>query len=348
DASAAGFVASANFAGYLAGAIAAGYGWAAGRERGLALSALAASACLLFLMALVDGVLAFAAIRFLAGVASAFAMLFTSAIVLAHGLALRDARVQMLHFSGVGIGIALSAVVVYLVPEDGAGAMAGWRLDWLAAAACGLVAGLAVWRLLPATHASAGAGAEPRLVWTRPLAALTLSYGLFGIGYIVTATFIIAMVRQAGDDPLLECLTWLATGVSAAVSLLLWKPVERRVGILGIYAMALLLETAGVAASALLMLPLAALAGGGLLGLTFIVVTAYGLQLGRHLSPGSPRRVLSAMTAAFGVGQIVGPLMAGFLAERSGGFGLPSLVAAGVLALAALCATVAALPARLH
>ena len=46
----AGFIASANFVGYLVGAVLAAYGWAAGRERLVALSALLATAILLAAM----------------------------------------------------------------------------------------------------------------------------------------------------------------------------------------------------------------------------------------------------------------------------------------------------------
>ena len=56
------------------------------------------------------------------------------------------------------------------------------------------------------------------------------------------------------------------------------------------------------------------------------------------LASDSPRRVLALMTAAFGVGQILGPLGAGFLAARTGSYVLPSLAAAGILLLAAVIA----------
>jgi predicted MFS family arabinose efflux permease len=37
------------------------------------------------------------------------------------------------------------------------------------------------------------------------------------------------------------------------------------------------------------------------------------------------------MTAAFGVGQIVGPVVAGWIAERTGSFTLPTFMAAAAL-----------------
>lgn len=329
-----GLIAAANFAGYLAGAVLAGYGWASGHERPLALAALAANAVLLAAMGLASSVPAFAIVRFLAGLVSAFGLVFTSGIVLSHGIAARDARVPTIHFSGVGAGIALSSLLVFGLSSLSFGGMAVWRIDWLFAALLSAIAYGVVRFLLPAAAGSASAKPEPPLVWTRSLFALTFSYGLFGIGYVVTATFIVAIVREAGSSPLLESLTWFATGLTAAISLAAWKYPERWVGSLGVYRAALVLEAVGVAATVVLPMPYSVLIGGLLLGATFMIITAYGLQLARQMANESPRRVFAMMTAAFGIGQIVGPLGAGWLAAKSGSFGLPSLVAAGILAIA--------------
>lgn len=331
-----GLIAAANFAGYLAGAILAGYGWAAGHERRLALLALAANAALLAVMGFASTLPAFVIIRFLAGLASAFGLVFTSGIVLSHGLAAGDTRVPVIHFSGVGAGIALSSLLVLELSSFEHGGFAAWRLDWIVAAIFTSLALVAVSLLLPRTGAGVSARPEPALCWTRPLAALALSYGLFGIGYVVTATFIVAIVRDGGADPLLEALTWFVTGLTAAVSLALWKWPQRRLGLLGGYRAALLLEALGVAATVILPMPVSVLVGGVLLGATFMVITAYGLQLCRAMAPESPHRSLATMTAAFGVGQIVGPLAAGWLAAESGSYGLPSLMAAAILTVAAL------------
>src|SRR5690606_2916385 len=111
----AGWIASANYAGYLIGAILAAWGWAEGIERKVALFGLIATALLLLAMGLSSDVLVMSLIRFFAGVASAFVMVFSSAIVLSHGLAAGKSWVQASHFGGVGVGITASALMVGLI-----------------------------------------------------------------------------------------------------------------------------------------------------------------------------------------------------------------------------------------
>ncbi|WP_413813814.1 YbfB/YjiJ family MFS transporter [Rhizobium sp. Root482] len=333
----AGVIASANFIGYLVGAVVAGYGWAAGRERLVALSALAATAALLLAMGLTSSLLLFSVIRFLAGVASAFAMIFTTAIVLSRGLSAANPHVQSVHFGGVGIGIAVSSLMVFLLPAGGFGGVANWQAGWFGGAIIALIGTFLVALMLPAGAARANGGErEKPLVWTRPLFVVTLTYGLFGFGYVITATFLVAMARQGATDHMVEFLAWLVTGLSAAVSVHLWRRAVGRLGLVGVYLAGLLVEAIGLVLAVALPSPLAPLVGGLLLGATFIMITAYGLQIGRVLAPASPRKVLAVMTAAFGVGQIIGPLVAGWLAEGSGSFTAPTLLAAGVLLFCAL------------
>ncbi|MGO7015991.1 YbfB/YjiJ family MFS transporter [Rhizobium leguminosarum] len=333
----AGFIASANFVGYLVGAVLAAYGWAAGRERLVALLSLLATAILLA-MAATDSVAVFAIIRFLAGIASAFAMVFTSSIVLSHGAAAGNDHVQAAHFGGPGAGIALSSVMVLLIGlgfHDGPG---GWRADWIGGALYCAASLVVVFLLLPSAPAqSAQAGREPPLIWSRPMVLLTLSYGLFGFGYVITATFLVTIARLSATGPFVEFLCWFIAGLTAAVALFAWKPLVRPLGLGGVYVAALLVEAAGVFATVALPPSVAPLIGGALFGATFLAITAYGLQIGRKLSPDSPRRILAMMTAAFGVGQIGGPVVAGWIAERTGSFTLPTMIAAvALVACAAL------------
>lgn len=332
----AGLIAAGNFAGYLAGAVLASYGWAAGRERRVALFGLVATALLLVAMAFTTSVVAFVIIRFLAGLASALAMIFTSSIVLPHAAG-RDS-VGILHFGGVGAGIALSSALVLGINTVAGDATHGWRLNWLAAAVVVAAALVAVARSLPKPVTGTVTHAEPALRWRPPLVFLTLSYGLFGFGYVITATFLVTIARMGEAGSIVEFLAWFLTGTVAAVSLVLWRPLVKSHGIVKAYLAALLLEALGVFGSVALPPTAGAIIGGLLLGATFMAVTAYGLQIARKLSPDSPRRALAVMTAAFGTGQIAGPLVAGRLAEASGSFEIPTLIAAATLIVGALLA----------
>lgn len=333
DAAAAGLIASANYLGYLIGAFAAAYGWAAGRERTVVIAALGVNALLLVGMAAITAPAVMAAIRLAAGVASAFVMVFSAAIVITPQSAEDRPTVQSIHFAGVGAGMALSALAIGLLAHAGF----GWRMEWLAMALISAAALVAVVRLIPATTfaASARPEAEPALRWTAGLRRVTVAYGIFGFGYIVTATFLVAIVRADGGSPSLEAAVWLVTGLTAAVSVAVAQPLSRRVGVRTVVVAGCLLEAVGVAASVLVPAPLGALVGGILLGATFVVITAYGLQFGRAMAPQSQRRIFAFMTASFGTGQIIGPIIAGYLTEWSGSYTLASLTAAAALLLSA-------------
>jgi len=324
----AGLIASANYLGYLAGAFLAAGGWAHGRERPVMLGALAANTLLAAVMGLTENLAAFLAIRFLAGVASAFVMVFLASIVFGHLAAARRNDLQALHFGGVGLGIAVSSAMMAIIVSRGA----GWTAGWFWSAALSALAFAAVAAMIDRGPPADGTAArEPRLPRSRALTKMILSYGLFGFGYVVTATFLVAIVRQGGSGRVFEAVVWMAAGLSGFPSVWLWQRIAARTGVHAAYAAGCLVEAAGVAASVAVGGHAGPLLAAVLLGGTFIAVTALGLQEGRQLAPAAPRRVFALMTASFGVGQILGPIVAGVLAERSGSFVAPSLLAALIL-----------------
>lgn len=334
----AGLIASANYLGYLVGALLAAGGWVHGMDRRLMLAGLAANCLLLAWMGLADTLPVFLALRFLAGVASAFVMVFMSAIVFSRLALAGRSDLQAAHFGGVGGGIALSALLTGGLHL----ADAGWRAGWIGAAVISLVAFSVVYLLAtggPAHAGGAAAAREPGLPKSPALARIIVAYGIFGAGYIVTATFLVAIVRQGGQGPLFESTVWLVTGLAGAPSVWLWGKVVRRIGLTATFAVGCLVEAVGVLASVAVPGPAGPLLGGILLGGTFIAITAYGLQAGRQLAAAAPRRVFALMTASFGLGQIVGPILAGYGADWSGSFAAPSAGAALALVAAAIIAS---------
>jgi len=328
----AGLIASANYLGYLVGALAAAGSWPGGGRWRWFLGALATSAVTTGAMGLTASMAVFVVLRLVGGAASAFVMVFGAALVLDRLAAAGRPGLSAVHFAGVGSGIALSAVLVALLAALGF----GWRAHWLAGGAVSLLALALTMRLVPdeaesprAVPSRAGAGMDRRLV------ALVVAYGLVGFGYVITATFISTIVRTTPAIQAIEPVVWLTVGLAAAPSVALWNRAAGRIGADRAFAAACLLQGVGVAMSVLAENGLAVLAAAALLGSTLMGLTALGLVHARVLSHGDPRRVMALMTASFGLGQMIGPTFAGLTYRFGESFVLSSLVAAAGLVLAA-------------
>lgn len=335
SASEAGLIASSNYLGYLIGALAV---MAVDKERiGLGfLLSLAGSVATSTLMAVDGGIIWLAAVRFFGGIASAGVLVFCSVLVLDRLATAGRSDLSQVFFSGVGIGIALSAITVGWLAHQGA----GWQGLW---AACGLVsavlcAGAATFVVTRAPRGTAAPTANPapsRARISPALVRLAAAYALFGIGYVVTATFLTSILRQSEALAPFEAPAWAAVGLAAAGSVWLWGRVSARVGGAWAFSLACLAEAVGVAAS----VTVSGLAGMALaailLGGTFMGITSLGLIEGRRLAGGDPRKVMALMTACFGTGQMVGPTLAGLIADASGSFYWPSMAAATLLIVAA-------------
>ena len=328
-----GLIASANFLGYLIGALLASSRALPGARHRWLIAALGVNALGMAVMGLSEAVWYFLLVRFLGGVASAFILVFASALVLDLLAGARRAGLSWIHFAGVGVGIAVSALGVGLTAR----LEPGWAVQWEVSAGLALVGALLAAVLIPRAGASAqGPAAAPSGPMAPGLVKLIVAYGLFGFGYVITATFLVAIVRAHAEMAPLEPVIWVAVGLVAAPSVALWNWAGGRIGVRRAFALACLVEAVGVVASVLWLSKAGALLGAVLLGGTFMGVTALGLIAARALSQGDARRNLGLMTAAFGLGQIVGPAFAGLVHDQTGSFVLPSLAAAAALCVAAL------------
>jgi len=322
----AGLIASANFVGYLLGALLATLRLP-GSRRAWLIGALLVNAAGLAAMALASSLAAFLVLRLVAGIASAVALIFASALVLDRLAAAGRPRLSAVHFAGVGSGIAVSAALVAMLHD--------WRTMWLASAVLAVAAALAVWQLIPRDHPGSQVGAAaPRPPLPPGFVPLATAYGLFGFGYIITATFIVAMVRGSAEIAHLEPVIWVMFGLSAAPSVALWTAIAARWSIRRTYAIAALAEALGVAVSALWLTPATVIAASVFVGGTFMGLTALGLLAARE-GEGDPRGRIALLTAVFSAGQIVGPAFAGYLYDRTGSFVVPSWAAVAALVMAA-------------
>jgi MFS family permease len=294
--------AAANYIGYLVGALTANrMGRHVARSLRVALFGVVVSTVLLgFIDALLPGM----ALRFVAGVFSAWVLVLASTWCLSE-LAQRAAgRLGAWVYTGVGIGIAVTGIVTWL-----GGLQPAWLL-WLELGLLAAVGTAYVTITLPGSGDAVGRSVATKQ--TGPVhghVGLVICYGAFGFGYIVPATFLPALARAQVDNPLVFGLTWPFFGIAAAVSVATVARLHSAVPRRRVWAIAQATMALGTALPALnhslWSLTLSAILVGG----TFMITTMAGLQLARELVPDNPTPLLARMTAAFALGQIAGPLL---------------------------------------
>lgn len=330
--SSAGLIASANFLGYLFGALLAAWPNLPGSRRRWLVGCLAVSAITTSAMGLAHSLLPFLVLRCLGGAASAIVLVFATAMVLERLAETRRPGLSALHFAGVGTGIAASAVLVAALTSAGG----SWRSLWLGSGLLSLAGTLAAALLIRdgAAHASPSVRPQATPAADPGLRRFIAAYGLFGFGYVITATFLVTIVRSMPATSALEPEIWVVFGLAATPSVLLWTSISTRLGVPTTFALACLVEAGGVLASVAWPTVTGVFLAALLVGGTFMGLTALGLVQARALATGDPRQALALMTGAFGLGQIVGPTFAGVVSESLGSFTVPSIVAAAALLIA--------------
>ena len=351
DLPAASWLASANYLGYLAGALLCmlqPWIWARLGLRGapdaaaMVRASLVATAVLTLAMAL-PWPAAWPALRFAAGVACAFVFVYISGWCLGQLARRGHAALGGSMYTGPGVGIVASGLVASAAQGMGGGAALGWAV--FAALALGLtllVRPVLLHGTLPpaplATTGGPSAGA-PREAGTGELALLIAGYGCAGFGYIVSATFLPVIARQAlPGSPWLN-LFWPLLGVGVVVGALLTTRVPLARELRHMLALCHGVQAAGVAASLVSATPAGFVVGSVLLGLPFTAITYFAMQEVRRLRPVNPASAIGMATALYGIGQVAGPPMVAWLIARAGsaarGFDWSLAAASGTLVLGA-------------
>ncbi len=339
-ADAAGLLASLNYLGYFLGALGVGLVPQGAARTAVFRTALIASVTSTAGMGFTDDLAAWAALRFVSGLASAGLFILGIAMTLdALARAGRESWTGWL-YTGVGLGIASSGLFVAVM-----GDRLGWRGDWLWLGLACLGFGTLSWLWVsdpprePGHTVAARSSTRPSAPPSAPMILLTLAYFLEGAGYIVTGTFLVAILKTMPETAQLGAAAWMVTGLAAMPSGIVWAAAGRKLGLWRALILAHVVQAVGI----LLPItgsPAAAVLSAVLFGGTFVGIVTLSFTLGRHLSGGASARVIGALTAVYGLGQIIGPVPAGLVVARTGSFdsallGAAAAVLAGALLLAA-------------
>jgi len=331
----AGWLASANYFGYFVGSLTATL-WPAGRgTRGALLGAFAVSTITTIAMGLTQSIPQWMLLRFLSGAASAWVFVFVSTLVLTHLRDAGNAGAAGWMYAGVGIGIAVTSLLVLALPIRDSASL--WILFGALSAIVLALSGSA----LPAKPSTGAAGSQAQQAARAQAHSgrglLLLAYTLEGIGYIVSATFIVAVIHSARGNYESGAWAWVVVGLAGIPACVLWtRPADYRT-LLSRLALGYWIQASGIVAVALAPASvIAALISAATLGATLTGIVMLTMVLAPRLDPEHPRRTVGQLTIGFSVGQMLGPVLAGYTADFTGSYAPALLGSAALLVVSAL------------
>lgn len=281
-------------------------------------------------------------LRFAAGVASAIVFVYTSGWCLAQLARLQVPSMGALIYMGPGAGIVLSGVAASAMVAAHWTAQTGWLIFGVLA----LFLTTGIWPTFgasasgtPAPTAGTAPGASTVSGGALEMALLTAAYGLAGFGYIITATFLPVIARQTLPGSAWLDLFWPLFGLGVILGAFTASRIRGVRDLRWLLMACYLIQAVGVAAGLISPTLTGFALGSVLLGLPFTAITFFAMQEIRRLRPHHAPSSMGLATALYGLGQIVGPPLAATLLANSRspaeGFALSLEIAAAALVLGA-------------
>ena len=330
-----GWLAAINYGGYLTGAlVAASISDLVLKDRLFRIGMVVAVLTTL-MMGLTTDFWVWAVARYFAGLASAASMLLGTGLIL-NWLIRNNHRSELgIHFMGIGLGIAgCSAAVIFMSKGM------DWRQQWIAFSAmgCVLLVPALGWLPLPDTSGVTKTGASmhdnpPSPLFLRVFMA---SYFCAGVGFVVSATFIVAIVDRLPGMEGRGSWSFLAIGLAAAPACIVWDFIARRTGELNALVMAATLQVFGILLPVVVGGMAGALGGALLFGGTFVGMVSLVLTMAGRYFPTRPAKMMGKMTVTYGIAQIIGPAVTGWLGAAFGSYAGGLYFAAGTMVLGTL------------
>ncbi len=260
------------------------------------------------LMAFTTNLYLWMLLRFLAGLSSASGLLIGSGLVL-HWLMRHHYRSELgLPMSGLGLGIVVTTLQV-----EWLGGSADWQQQWLYLATLAAVLAIPAWAWVPTADNDQATVAGHKLVDNPPgsrfLRWFMLAYFCAGVGFVVNATFIVALIRQQPELAEWANYIFVLIGLAATPACFIWDRIARRAGNMNALIAAFVLQTLAMFLPLHSMSLYSNLLSAVLFGFTFIGIVSLVLGMAGRYYPSKPAKMMGKMTLSYSVAQIAAPAL---------------------------------------
>ena len=328
----AGLIASSNYLGYLLGSLIPIFPQFPKNIRSIFIYSIFISIISLFAMGLTNTFEVFILIRFIHGIFSAFVLILGTSLIVSHVQKKGKIFLGTAHFSGVGLGMALSAIVVsYLGFLNFT-----WDELWFSIGILAIMLSFQIIKFTPIQKAEVKYNLKSKHKTSLGFSLITISYGLYGFGYVAFGTFISTMSRLTPGLEKTEPYVWFVVGVTGIPSVFFWNWFGSKIGNdIGLFLANLILGL-GVLFSVLINNEFGIFLSCILFGISFVPITSMCLLEGQKRFSGSFIVSTAILTFSFSIGQMIGPYLSGLLTDYYGSFFFSMIISGIVLIFGSL------------
>lgn len=301
-----GILASSNYIGYFVGALGAGFIYR-NRKNVLLINVLINVISVIY-MGLTHSFWLWMILRFVAGATGGFIFVLTSSIIMdylaSHFLLKRSGYL----FSGIGLGIAISGLLVPFFESS-----FKWEGAWIGLgflSACFLFITFSLWKSATMHDSEKVPKTKETKIFQGFMSWLILAYGLEGLGYIITGTFLVDIIYNIESLRSFASFSWVLTGVCAIPSAPFWTKFVSKYSAIKVLAVAYILQIIGIVLPVFFQTAWSVLLSAALYGITFVGIVALSTGYARELYPKQSGSVVSILTTVYALGQIIGPIIA--------------------------------------
>lgn len=303
------YLASSNYIGYFIGALWAGFMYE--RRKKILLYSLLLNIASVLLMGMLDQFAVWLVLRLVAGITGGLIFVLTSSIIMDYLAHRQLSKWAGYLFSGIGLGIAISGLCVpYFVSH------LHWQGAWIGLAILStifLAAILILWRDIEVPNLGRVKKTTETKLTTGFMPWLIAAYGLEGLGYIITGTFLVDIVHHIPKLADYAGYSWVVVGLAAVPSAPVWTMLLEKCSAIMLLVVAYILQIVGIVLPVLSQTVPSVLLSAFLYGLTFVGIVTLTTSYARQQYPKQSGVVVSMLTTFYAFGQIIGPLVAGQL-----------------------------------
>lgn len=325
-----GLLASSNYIGYFIGALGAAFIYRS--KKNFLLLNVMMNILSVLLMGLIDSYVFWLVLRLIAGITSGFIFVLTSSIVMDYLAMHLLTRFSGYVFSGIGLGIATSGLLVPFFELRIA-----WQGSWIGLGILStvfLLITLVLWKKLDVPNRIQTKQTKQTSIWQGFMPWLIMAYGLEGLGYIVTGTFLVDIIYNIDALRSYAGYSWVIVGIAAIPSAPIWMKLMTRFRTISMMALAYVLQIFGILLPVLSQTAWSVLLSSFLFGFTFVGLVTMSTGYARELFPKQSAYVVSMLTTFYALGQIIGPVIASRLETYFATFKAPLLFAGGTVTMA--------------